>query len=393
MRAVRRFASVFACLAVLAVVALPAFGQEVTEYIAFGDSITNGEGFDEPGRVCPQECGYPPRLEDLLNGAGMPAEVFNAGVGGESTVEGVSRLPQVLDQQGGDVLLLMEGTNDISRGISPETTIFNLSEMAGIASSRGLRTVHSTLIPRVLTARIDRENRLNRILNRRIRELAFLRGRDLADNFEVFWSHPNGFAELYTSGNDPVGHPNPQGFDLMANVFFDVLRGVDSVPPVPGLLEPPDDAEGVSGDAQVHLRLYDFGAGIDLAATELLIDGQPVSARATGDAAVLDLRYTPAEPFTGRVEVGYRTADMAPTPNTRTRPELGTFLVAGTQLLRGDLDEDGRVDGVDLIILARHFGSFNGESRYARFVDLNEDDRIDGTDLALLADNFGRTSG
>ncbi|HUP42447.1 MAG TPA: GDSL-type esterase/lipase family protein, partial [Thermoanaerobaculia bacterium] len=103
--------------------ASPAAAQ--TKYIAFGDSITNpGGDFDDPSRPCPEECGYPPRLEDLLQEAGIEAEVVNAGLGGEDTAQGLSRLDGVLAQEGGDVLLLMEGTNDISRGLSPETIRF-----------------------------------------------------------------------------------------------------------------------------------------------------------------------------------------------------------------------------------------------------------------------------
>lgn len=374
----------------LVLAAPPAAAQ--TKYIAFGDSITEGTGFDEPGRQCPQECGYAARLEVLLDDAGMPSEVVNAGRGGERTPEGLSRLPQVLAEEGGDVLLLMEGTNDISRGISLETTRFNLDEMARRAADQGLSTIHSTLIPRIPDAQVDGDNEVNQRTNWAIRELAFERSRELADPFEVFRSHPNPFAELYHPGGDPVGHPNPAGYDLMAEIFFDVIRGADSVPPVPGGLEPPDGARNVPANAVVRLRLYEFGAGIDQAATELLIDGDPVAASLEGSSRRLDLRYSPVTPFSGVVEVGYRSRDQAPAANQRERT-LGTFIVQGTELLPGDVNDDGRVDGLDLVQLAIRFGTVDGDSRYARFVDLNRDDRIDGEDLAILARDFGRSAG
>jgi hypothetical protein len=110
-----------------------------------------------------------------------------------------------------------------------------------------------------------------------------------------------------------------------------------------------------------------------------------------GDSRRLDLRYSPVEPLSGVVEVGYRARDLAPTPNQRERI-LGSFLVQGAQLLQADVNGDGRVDGADLVALARHFGSVNGDSRYARFVDLNRDNRIDGSDLAVLASQFGRSA-
>ena len=372
--------------------ALPVAAQ--TKYIAFGDSITNpGGDFDDPSRPCPEECGYPGRLEDLLQQAGIEAEVVNAGFGGEDTAQGLSRLDQVLAAEGGDVLLLMEGTNDISRGLSPETIRFNLDQMAQRAAARGLSTVHATVIPRVPDARAgDGTNFFTQLLAWEIRDLAHLRGRALADPFEVFINHPNPFAELYSPGGDAAGHPNAEGFDLLAEIFFDVVREVDSVPPVPGLLEPRDGAEGVSARTQIRLRLLDFGAGIDVAATELLVDGQPVAVSQEGDTRRLDLRFAPVEPFSGVVEVGYRTRDLAPTPNQRERV-LGSFRVQGTQLLQADINDDGRVDGADLVLLALHFGTANGDSRYAAFVDINRDDLIDGNDLAILANQFGRTAG
>ncbi|HLE84331.1 MAG TPA: dockerin type I domain-containing protein, partial [Thermoanaerobaculia bacterium] len=246
--------------------------------------------------------------------------------------------------------------------------------------------------PRVPDARAgDGTNFFTQLLAWEIRDLAQVRGRDLADPFEVFINHPNLFADLYSPGGDAVGHPNAAGFDLLAEIFFDFVRDVDSVPPVPGLLSPRDGEEGVSPRTQIRLRLFDFGAGIDVAATELLVDGQPVAASQDGDSRRLDLRFAPVEPFSGVVEVGYRTRDLAPTPNERERV-LGSFLVQGTQLLQADVNGDGRVDGADLVLLARHFGTANGDSRYAAFVDINRDDLIDGSDLAVLASQFGRSA-
>lgn len=378
-------------LGIASLCSLPAAGQ--TKYIAFGDSITNpGGDFDDPSLPCPEECGYPGRLEDLLQAAGVAAEVVNAGRGGERTTEALSRLNDVLDQEGGDVLLLMEGTNDVSRDLSEETIRFNLDQMAQAAESRGMEAVHATVIPRVPDASLgDRENVVTQRLAWEIRDLAFQRGRDLADPFEVFRSHPNPFAELYAPGADAVGHPNAQGFDLLAEIFFDVLTGVDSVPPVLGGFVPRDGATNVSPTVQVQLRLFDFGAGIDFGATDLLIDGEAVGASRDGDSRRVDLRYLPVEPFSGIVEVGYMTRDQASVRNERRRT-VGTFTTRGADFVRGDVNQDGRVDGIDLIQLARHFGSRNGDSDYARFVDINQDDRVDGEDLAILASNFGQTA-
>ena len=111
-------------LAALAL-AVPARAQSGATYLAFGDSITMGVG-DDPERPEP---GYPPRLEALLSTGGNTVTVENHGLGGEETSEGVTRLSEVLSgAQSGDTLLLMEGTNDVSRDVSVETVVFNLNE-------------------------------------------------------------------------------------------------------------------------------------------------------------------------------------------------------------------------------------------------------------------------
>ena len=51
----------------------------------------------------------------------------------------------------------------------------------------------------------------------------------------------------------------------------------------------------------------------------------------------------------------------------------------------------GRVDGFDLVVLARAFGSVAGAPAYDPAVDLDRDGDIDGDDLAILAANFGQS--
>jgi len=366
--------------------AAPGIALAATRYIAFGDSITAGVGDDEARA----EKGYPPRLQALLVQAGLDAVVENHGLGGEKTAEGVERVEQVL-AGGGDVLLLMEGSNDISREISIESTRFNLREIARKAESRGLRVVHATVIPRIPQARVDPENLITQRLNQHVRDLAASRERDLADVFEIFWQLPNRFATHYwLAADDFVGHPNATGYDLIARVFADTLRDVDRVPPVVGVLDPFDGQRNVSAGKTLSVPLFDFGAGIDLAATSLLINGAPVSATLEGDASAARLVYAPPQPWSGIVQVGLRSRDLANPANTVDR-RIVTFYTAGTVFLPGDVDRDGRVDGADLVKLGRAFGARTGTGRYVSSADFNADGVVDGADLAQLAANFGRS--
>ncbi|HXT49952.1 MAG TPA: dockerin type I domain-containing protein, partial [Thermoanaerobaculia bacterium] len=191
---------------------------------------------------------------------------------------------------------------------------------------------------------------------------------------------------------DPVGHPNAAGYDRMAQLFFDVLRDRDTVAPVPGITTPLHGAEGVSATAPITVDVWDFGQGIDLAATKLLVNGTDTGVTATGTTKHAQLTFTPTTPLTAAVRVGLRSRDLAvPTPNA-TDKDVARFIVAGTTILAGDLDRDGRVDGRDLIQLARRFGAHSGENRFLAAADLSPNGQIDGSDLAVLASNFGKTS-
>lgn len=376
----------WAAAAVAALLA-PAAGAQ-TVYLAVGDSITFGVGDDESRPA--EEQGYPGRLDDLLADRGVDAEVLNLGVPGETTGELLSRAEEILDQ-GGDVMLLMEGTNDVVLGVSAETVRFNLAEMADRAADRGIATVHATLVPRLPAASTDGTNRVTGRYSGEIRDEAWLTGRTLADPYHVFREQiPDAFDRLYVGGGDNL-HPNAAGYDELAAVFADVLTGIDELPPVTGFVTPFDDQQNVPGDIQIQIDLYDFGAGIDTDFTRLLVDGEPVPATISGDERKQEIRYLPEVPFSGVVFVGLEARDLQVPPLERTGTLL-QFVTAGTDFLPGDISRDGRVDGQDLVALAFTFGSEVGDGRFRNFADLNNDGRVDGEDLAILASNFGQSS-
>lgn len=375
----------------LTAVPVPAAAQTAgTTYLAFGDSITAGIGDD--GRAQP---GYPPRLQTLLLNAGVDATVGNYGMPGEKTPDALSRIDSVLAMgKPGDVLLLMEGTNDVTRAISVETTIFDLDNMASRAEALGLSVIHATVIPRPPDDKKDADNLLTDQLNGRIRNLAGVRGRREADPNASFLTLPNLFGGFYSNASDDhVGHPNAAGYDILAGIFFNVIQGIDSVSPVPGIISPVNGSTNVKPDATIQLDVWDFGAGIDLANTFLLVDGEPV----TVTPQVFNQRhasftYAPPTPWSGTVTFGLRSMDLATPPNAIDR-QLSSFTVAGsTGGLPGDLNGDGRVDGADLILFGLHFGALRGDANYLAAADFNGDGKIDGLDLAILAANFGQAA-
>ncbi|MFP5284144.1 MAG: dockerin type I domain-containing protein, partial [Thermoanaerobaculia bacterium] len=164
----------------------------------------------------------------------------------------------------------------------------------------------------------------------------------------------------------------------------------DKVPPVTGLVSPAHGAREVSAGTAITVDVWDFGAGIDVAATTLEVNGVNTGATPAGDPTKVTFTYQPPSPLAGIVSVGLNARDLANPPNAVDR-EVFSFTIAGTQILTGDMDQDGRVDGADLLRFARRFGSRLGETLYSPSADFNNDGIVDGQDLAVLANNFGRS--
>src|SRR5579864_3530200 len=353
-------------------------------YVAFGDSITSGYGD-------PRGIGYPGRLEALLStDLSVPVTVINDGMFGETTGEGLTRIGSAL-QPGVTAVLLMEGTNDINAKVSIDTIVQNLDLMAGQAETAGIAAVHATIIPRLKTADTDPTNVITASLAGAIRELAWERSRTLADPFEVFfYLTPDAMSMDYLGGGDKL-HPNGAGYDLLAQTFADVLTGTDLVPPVIGTVSPANGQQNVPASVGIQLDVFDFGAGIDVANTHLLIDGQTAAVTPTGDKRKLQFLYQPAAPLAGVVSIGLQTQDLASPPNT-FNGTVATFEVVGTFFLPGDLNLDGIVDGRDLLLFAPCFGAHRYDPNFQLICDLNGDGIVDGRDLAILAFNFGKRS-
>lgn len=88
----------------------------------FGNSLTAGYGLE------PSE-GFPALIQQKLDSLGYDYRAVNAGLSGETTASGVSRLDWVLERQPVDIFVLELGANDGLRGIEPTETKENLRAM------------------------------------------------------------------------------------------------------------------------------------------------------------------------------------------------------------------------------------------------------------------------
>ena len=119
-------------LCLLAVLAPPVGAQERV-IVAFGDSLTAGQGV-------PAEQAYPALLAARLRAEGYPYRVVNAGVSGDTTAGGLRRVDWAL-RLGPEVVILELGINDALRGQDLETVRSNLHQLVERFQSAGVRVL------------------------------------------------------------------------------------------------------------------------------------------------------------------------------------------------------------------------------------------------------------
>ena len=97
--------------------------------LAFGDSLTYGTGTS-------REKAYPAILAKLIG-----RKVINAGVPGEISNKGLSRLPALIKQHQPDLIILCHGANDILRKLDIDQTKTNLQKMIDLARQNNSQVV------------------------------------------------------------------------------------------------------------------------------------------------------------------------------------------------------------------------------------------------------------
>lgn len=104
-----------------------------TTIAAFGDSLTQGFG------LSPDQ-GFVSQLEAWLTDQGAEVTLINAGVSGDTTAGGLSRIEWTLTPDV-DTILVALGGNDMLRGMDPAASRANLDGILDIATSRNLQVL------------------------------------------------------------------------------------------------------------------------------------------------------------------------------------------------------------------------------------------------------------
>jgi lysophospholipase L1-like esterase len=195
-----------------------------TKYLAFGDSITYGRCGPKPNE-CPP---YTVRLEELLRQryTSQTFTVITSGIGGERTYQGEERLPGELATYNPEVLLLMEGTNDvIAEPYDLGKAVDSLEDMVDIAHNRGILVFLATIPPIAPGGPYDYARPRVLELNAEVHDIAFSKGAYLVDVFAAL----NANIPLYYLADDL--HPNGEGLRVIGETFYAKIRATLDITP------------------------------------------------------------------------------------------------------------------------------------------------------------------
>jgi acyl-CoA thioesterase I len=112
--------------------------SEPYRIVGFGDSLMAGYGLG-PGQ------GFPEKLQAALQKKGHDVVIANAGVSGDTTAGGLSRLDWSVPD-GTQLVILELGANDMLRGIPSEVTEQNLDRMISRLKKRGMAVLLAGMV-------------------------------------------------------------------------------------------------------------------------------------------------------------------------------------------------------------------------------------------------------
>ncbi len=177
----------------------------------FGDSLIAGYGL-----ACPDKESFPALIGQKITAAGLSYNVINAGVSGDTSAGGLSRLNYWLSQPV-DVFVLELGINDLTRRIPPVTTYINLESI-------------------VKTVQIQYPNARLALMGMQLPP--FIPGGMVAEFRAVYKkladTHHMAFVPFFlqgVAGNSALNlrdglHPNAEGYRVIADNVWPVLKSL-----------------------------------------------------------------------------------------------------------------------------------------------------------------------
>lgn len=199
-------------------VTLPIGPNSPNIYMAYGDSITIGDGSSDG-------YGYTLKLEDQLRRYYGAGEIINEGFDGSGTDHGVDRIAGAFARRRPAWTLIHYGTNDYNKCYDVPScfTADNLRSMVKQVKAAGGQVALATIIPANVGFDARSPPRRNDFVaeqDKQIRVIAREEGAVLVDLEPAFYKAAGDhLSSLFT---DHV-HPNDRGYDIMVAEFFKAL--------------------------------------------------------------------------------------------------------------------------------------------------------------------------
>ena len=200
---------------------LPIENNQTNNYMAFGDSITRGDGGTAGG--------YPADLQNRLAAHFGGAFVNNRGADSTNSFEGVERVRRNLNSRPAYTLILY-GTNDWN---APECqdnpschTVDNLRLIVtNVKLFRSLPFL-ATIPPANPTMNPESRNKWVADVNNLVRPMALQQGAFLVDVEKAFLNQGGDLSRFFS---DHV-HPNDAGYRLISQTFFEAIAHGKATP-------------------------------------------------------------------------------------------------------------------------------------------------------------------
>ena len=195
--------------------ALSSNSEDAPNIVVFGDSLV-------AGYQLPPGAGFPDRLQVALTDRGINAKIIGAGVSGDTTSGGLSRLAWSVPD-GTDAVILELGANDALRGLPPEKTAENLQSMVQQLLDRNIKVLLVGMLSPPNMGE-DYAAAFNPIYA------------NLAEKFEIplYPFFLDGVMTVDGMTLDDGMHPSEEGVDVMvAGIFPLVERLIEDLRPTP----------------------------------------------------------------------------------------------------------------------------------------------------------------
>lgn len=202
-------------------VVVPIGNNNPGQYLAFGDSITRGDGA-LPGQS------YPSKLQGRLTAHFGFANVRNRGADATNSYEALERLKR--NMQNDAFALILYGTNDWNisgcqdnPAICP--TVENLRIVVRTVKAAGTLPFLATIPPVNPAVNADR-NLWVAAINNGIKAMGAQEGAFVVDLYQALQNQGGDLSRFYSDGV----HPNDAGYEVIANGFFEAIAHGRSAP-------------------------------------------------------------------------------------------------------------------------------------------------------------------